>query len=390
MLRTIGLICWTAGLLSPGGCNSETTQAALPTEDLGPTTDSGPTPVSDAETEDTKEPDPVETVTGLPPLPTLQYEFETVEIPAGAEYSGWCQSWVLNNPEEIWVNTVSLDTDGGYHHSNWFFVPEGKHDYPDGLWKKCYSTGFSEIEAALLGGVLFAQSTQVDGETQTFPPGAAIRIPPYSRIIGATHLLNAKTQPLTTGLRMTLQPVRKDDVITPLTPFRLSYLDLAIPKKTKVDFTGECLFKATYEAVAERPLDMRLFWVLPHYHALGSGFRLEIAGGPRDGELIFEIGAFSPEPFGKMFEEPLDLSDVEGFRFTCSFNNTLDKKVWWGIGDNEMCVMLGFADSALALDMSVLETKSTDDTGEVIQNTGPCTIIPVSYEQDKDGGIPPE
>jgi hypothetical protein len=38
---------------------------------------------------------------------------------------------------------------------------------------------------------LFALSTQSHEETQQLPEGSAIRIPPYSRIIGASHLLNA-------------------------------------------------------------------------------------------------------------------------------------------------------------------------------------------------------
>ena len=319
----------------------------------------------------------------------MHNEFETVTLAPGAEFSGWCQSWVLNNSEEIWVNSVTLETDGGYHHSNWFFVPEGQHDYPDGLWKKCYSTGFSEVEAADSGGVLFAQSTQVVSEVQAFPPGVAVRIPPYSRIIGATHVLNYHAEPLTTGLRMTLQPIRESEVQVKMTPFRLSYLDLNIPAGAKADFTGDCEFRSTYEAVADTALDMQIYYLLPHYHALGDGFSLDIIGGPDDGKRIFELGTFSPEPFGLGFDQPVDLSEAQGLRFTCSYHNTLKKKVSWGIGDDEMCVLLGFADARLALDMSVIETTETVSEDGRLKSTGPCIIFPVPFDQNKPGGTPP-
>ncbi|HIA01393.1 MAG TPA: hypothetical protein EYN66_05715, partial [Myxococcales bacterium] len=101
-----------------------------------------------------------------------EHDFGTITLAPGEEHNGWCQSWVLNNETELWVNGLEFITQGGYHHSNWFFVPEGKHSYPDkSPWKNCYSKGFSEIDAALSGGVLYAQSTQVAREFQKFPAG---------------------------------------------------------------------------------------------------------------------------------------------------------------------------------------------------------------------------
>ncbi len=369
-------------ILVAGACTSTSPQTLDDTESPPETS---PETVDD----ETPTPDPDAGPTG-PTLEPMFHEFDTVALAPGVEHNGWCQSWNLNNPEALYINSVKLDTDGGYHHSNWFFVPEGKHDYPSGLWKKCYSNGFSEVDAALMGGVLFAQSTQVDGETQQFPPGVAVRIPPWSRIIGATHLLNPSVDPLETGLRMTLQPLPEAEVEVVLTPFRLSYLDLFIPPKSNADFTAECLFRQTYENVAEVPLDMKLYWVLPHYHVLGNGFRLELAGGERDGELIFQSEPWAPEPFGKVFETPFDVSGADGFRFTCSYYNTFDKVIEWGIGDDEMCVMLGFAESRLAFDMSVIEgeLEKVDDT--TYASTGPCVIAPIPYELDKEGGLPPE
>src|SRR5262245_21719733 len=63
---------------------------------------------------------------------TLDHDFGRQMITSGQEVDGLCQSWTLGNETELWVNKVVFTNDGGYHHSNWFFVPEGTYDVPDG------------------------------------------------------------------------------------------------------------------------------------------------------------------------------------------------------------------------------------------------------------------
>jgi hypothetical protein len=115
----------------------------------------------------------------------LEHDVSTLEVPAGVEDEDTCQSWTLNNPTELWVNSVTQYNDGAYHHANWFFVPDDEFELPDGAWR-CSEQDFSELVAALLGGYLFALSTQSLDETQRLPAGSAIRIPPYSRVIGSS------------------------------------------------------------------------------------------------------------------------------------------------------------------------------------------------------------
>src|SRR5258706_6264188 len=117
---------------------------------------------------------------------TIEHVVSTISVPAGAEDEDTCQSWTLDNPTELWVNSITQKNDGAYHHANWFFVPDNVLPLPDGTWS-CSQNMFSELTAALLGGYLFALSTQSLEESQALPTGSAIRIPPYSRIIGSSH-----------------------------------------------------------------------------------------------------------------------------------------------------------------------------------------------------------
>jgi len=319
----------------------------------------------------------------------LTYDFETVPLKAGEEIPSVCQSWMLNNETELWVNAVELQNNGGYHHSNWFFIPQGKHDYPLGAWYDCYNDGFSEIFAALEGGVLYAQSTQVKHDIQKFGDGVAVRIPPYSRIIGATHLLNVYPEDKTTELALSLYTIEEEAVAIKLTPFQLNYLDLQIEPKAESEFTSSCDFDALYQDVLGQSLDLKLHYILPHYHALGSGFDVSIYGGERDGEDLFNLGAFTADPWGRVFDPPIDLTGAKGLTFRCGYNNPRDEMVGQGIGDQEMCVLLGFAETPLAMDgRAENNTSAGPDAEGVYQNTSNCEMAGFGFSQNKPGGVP--
>ena len=88
----------------------------------------------------------------------------------------------LHNTETVYVNTVELTTGPGFHHSNWFFVPEHIFAGEDGTFN-CDDRNWDLAAAAATGGVLFAQSTQSTSEVQAFPAGYAIPLTPKSKLI---------------------------------------------------------------------------------------------------------------------------------------------------------------------------------------------------------------
>src|SRR5690606_30744503 len=143
-------------------------------------------------------------------------------------------------------NTVTMVNDGGFHHSNWFAVPEEVFPGEDGFWK-CSDRGYLELTAAIEGTVLFAQSTQSREEVMALPAGAVIKIPPRHKLIAGVHLLNIASVDLESELRMALDIIHPRDVDAVLTPMHLDYRDLALPASKRSRFTGDCSFAATYE-----------------------------------------------------------------------------------------------------------------------------------------------
>src|SRR5512139_1919268 len=101
---------------------------------------------------------------------TRTFAFGPFHIEPSEEVDGSCVQISLDNDEYMNVNVVELTTGAGFHHSNWFFVPETTFPGADGTFR-CDDRLFDQAVAAIRGGVIFAQSTQAPHELQQFPAG---------------------------------------------------------------------------------------------------------------------------------------------------------------------------------------------------------------------------
>lgn len=314
-------------------------------------------------------------------------DVSTMTVAAGHEDEDTCQSWTLNNKTELWVNSITQTNDGAYHHANWFFVPDDQFKLPDGTWP-CAANNFDEVVAALQGGYLFALSTQSHEETQTMPAGAAIRIPPYSRIIGASHLLNASDAAITTTMHIQIDTIPPADVTAKLAPARIQYHDLHIDPTTSSSFTTECDI-ASAMAKLNTPFQYKLMYTLTHYHQLGMYQQLEIMGGPMDGTVVMRHDGYGNNA-GTAIDQPIDLAAIgaTGLRLTCGFDNPRSVEVGWGIGDQEMCVIALQAVTTIGFEGDV--NDGTDVRGSVVggevQHSGACAMTAFPWDFEKPGG----
>lgn len=290
----------------------------------------------------------------------------------GEEVSGLCRSWTLGNETELWVNAVELEQNEASHHSNWTFTPEDTFPGPDGTWK-CKERGYNQLSAALAGGVIYAQSTQATREVQKFPDGVAVRIPPRSRIISDVHILNTSEKAITGHITFGVYAVPVESVKVKLAPFHLVYDGLAIPPRASSRFTGECELDSHFQKEAQTPLSMKVYYLLPHTHSLGRRFFLEAVGGPSDGKSLIDVRGYNGEARGRRYGPPIDLAGAKALRFGCEFENPRDDVIHYGIGDQEMCEVLGFAESPIAFESSVNEAKEDGVDGAIKKFTGACS-----------------
>ncbi len=322
----------------------------------------------------------------------IEKDVTTITVQGGEEDEDICQSWTLNNPTELWVSAVGQSNQGGYHHANWFFVPDDQYVYPDGEVWSCQAADFDEIVAALIGGYLFALSTQSEDELQGLPEGSAIRIPPYSRIVGASHILNASPSAIETTMHLAIHTIPPEQVVAKMAPAQSRYHDLTIAPDARSSFTSECLLDQAYDERVGGALDYKLHHVLFHYHQLGAYAQVELAGGPNDGEVVARHDGYG-ENLSVSLVPPLDLAakQAQGLRFTCGYDNPRSDVVGWGIGDQEMCVIALQAETDLAFAGDVgYETGAQVGVAEdgELQYSGPCSLTAFKWDFTKPGGPP--
>ncbi|MEM7139181.1 MAG: hypothetical protein AAF500_21590 [Myxococcota bacterium] len=289
---------------------------------------------------------------------TLTHEFEPFEIGSGEEQLDFCQSWKLNNAEPIFVSAISQSNGGGWHHSNWFFVPEGTYmpnpetddegATEEGTWR-CEDRGFRERGAAAVGGVFFAQSTQAFEEEQRFPVGAALEIPPNSVIVGQVHLLNLSAAPLTSALQFDLTTTPASEVDTPLQLVNLSNGSLAIPDGGESRFGMTCDLGSVFDSVIGETPDYSIYYVLPHYHEWGNYFRLSVVDDEGNDETVYELSRGIGEALGRTLDPPFRSRGARYMRMECGYLNDTGDTITWGFQGKEMCETLVYIDGGVKM-----------------------------------------
>lgn len=308
----------------------------------------------------------------------LRHDFAEFTVEAGQESIGRCQSWTLDNEEPIFVHAVELEQNEASHHSNWTFVPDQYFDGPDGVWP-CDEREYHQTTAALYGGVLYAQSTQATHEVQRFAPGMVVQIPAHARIIGDVHLLNVTPEPITGHASLSIYGIDERDVSVNLAPIHMTYDGLAIPPQTRSRFSAACDLQSAFEDSGVSRFDVKLVWLLPHTHAQGRRFFIDVIGGDLDGQSLLDVGGTLGEAMGRQFDPPLALTGATGLEFGCEFENPRDEPIGWGFGDQEMCEFLGFADSTALFETRIEEANDAGERDGMPTFTGPCSSLVVPW-----------
>lgn len=292
--------------------------------------------------------------------PDFTHEFPVLSVLSRQELPDQCMSWTLNNDEPIWVNTVRAENEGGFHHSNWVYVPDTAFPGEDGNWP-CADRGFSTVAAATMGGVFFAQSTQSPTDEQRFPEGVAFQVPAHARVIGQVHALNLRAEDIETLFRFDVFTIAEAEVAVRLRS--MSFTNLAL------DIAPQATTHAQMDCPMPDP-DFDVYYVLPHYHELGRTMRVSVIGGPNDGVEVFHATADYGDPLGGTLSPAVQVRQASQLRITCEYDNPRDTSVGYGIGDQEMCVVLIYSDS------------ERQAGGLANANSGPAQIIDGNHVTD--------
>ncbi len=303
--------------------------------------------------------------------------FGPFEVGPGEEVTSKCVQITLGNVEDLFINSVELETGPGFHHSNWFYVPESTCRGDDGTYD-CNDRDFSEPVAAVFGGVLFAQSTQSERETQQFPAGVIVRIPARSKLVTQIHLLNSSETTLHLAPQITLQPIPEADVSIILSAISFQNHALALPPNMESRFTVECDLSQQHQQMLSRAPDFKIYYGLGHYHELGTGLAIEAMTAEGDTVPVFSTENRVGDAMGGPIDPAFDMTGFSKLRFSCEYFNPRQATVRWGVGDQEMCVFLAFSDSPLNWGGGVNTDQEPDNpvqVGNAMHFTNSCTVL---------------
>lgn len=185
------------------------------------------------------------------------------------------------------------------------------------------------------GTVLFGSSTQIEvDEWQTFPEGMAFRIKDDFEIVARMHYLNASSKAVAVGPSYRWYTIDEASLKQELGPFIWVLTGFEIPPKSQLEYGTTCPV----------PEPMHVVNMMPHMHKLGVNMSAWFHGGALDGQNFLSSPGYDPERGVVVQYDPaIDLSQGTGFGFSCTWNNTYDKTIVEGQGDNEMCMMFGYA-----------------------------------------------
>lgn len=285
---------------------------------------------------------PIDSPPGAPAVITLP--FGPFDLPPTSEDTADCVQLTLHNDAPVYVNTVELTTGDGFHHSNWFYVPEYTFAGDDGTFN-CNSRGFDVAVAAIQGGAIFAQSTQDPHEIQQFPAGHVVKVPAHNKLVAQIHLLNSSDDAIHLAPTIALTPIAEADVTTILAGVSFEDQALGLPPHAQSAFTLDCDLGPGYQKVLGKAPDFHVFYALAHYHVLGTGFHLDAVKPDGTTTPIFGTENMVGDALGGPVAPSFDMSGYTRMRVTCDYYNDRDTTVGWGNGDAEMCIFLAFTDS---------------------------------------------
>lgn len=303
--------------------------------------------------------------------------FGPFDVAPGQEVTTQCVQITLHNEHDLFVNSIDLQTGPGFHHSNWFFIPESTFRGDDGTYT-CSDRDFSEPVAALFGGVLFAQSTQNPHETQQFPEGVIIRIPARSKLVTQIHLLNSTEDPIHLEPAITLRPIPESAVTTVLSAISFQNHALALPPNMESKFTVECDLTEQHQMKLGRDPDFQIFYGLGHYHELGTRLLIEAVTADGAATPVFSTENRVGDAMGGPLDPAFDMTGFAKLRFSCDYFNPRASTVRWGNGDQEMCVFLAFSNSPLNWGGGVNTDQDPENpvqVGNQMQFTNHCDVL---------------
>jgi hypothetical protein len=258
---------------------------------------------------------------------------ETVLSPGEEIEPCWIFPLDVTGPSRL-VGGAVLRTHPGMHHGN----ITTRRKTGEGFRECLPGDGDSGTDVINGGGnVLFGSSTQIAGdEWYRFADGEGYRVRDDFEIVARMHFLNPSDQEITVAPTYEWFTIDEAKLVNELGAFIWMYSNFEIAPQSTLTATADCSLPGTHP--------MHVVSLLPHMHKLGTSLDATYVGGPFDGMKFLDSPGYDPDNgVLTQYDPPVDLTEATGITFSCTWHNTFDKTIREGVGDNEMCMIFGYA-----------------------------------------------
>ena len=166
----------------------------------------------------------------------------------------------------------------------------------------------------------------------TLPAGVALKIAPATAVDLNAHYFNRTNFVLTGQNYLNMYTVPRASVQYEAKTLDLNNFDINIPPYTRRTLTKTFTFNTV----------TRVVMLTSHFHKLGETFVIKIAGGSRNGEVVYSNTDWE-HPLVKSFATPIVLQPGEGLTSVVTYYNPSSLGVGFGFtSQDEMNIIFGY------------------------------------------------
>lgn len=271
------------------------------------------------------------------PLPEqgLQFHVAPFEIPANTDRELFIYQ-ELNNAEQLYIKSFEITMAPGSHHFILYNFDENlaTNIYPQsGLIRDVYNDngGYNFATLYYTQFHQFVVGTQWPKTRYTFPEGVALPVPANSGFDVNSHYANRSDAPIMGEVYANIHTVNQSEVVYEAKILNLNNNEFSLPAGQVTTLEKEFKFSE----------ERHVFQLWSHAHSHMVSFKVFIAGGDRDGELIYVAYDWEHPPILQL-DPPLVLNAGEGFRLETTYDNDEDRALGFGLrSTDEMMILFG-------------------------------------------------
>ncbi len=179
---------------------------------------------------------------------------------------------------------------------------------------------------------VFLSGTQWPIMDYRFPPGVALELDPGTSFDINPHYINRTDETRDGEIHINLQYANPASIQRKAKVLNLNNLDLVLPPKRVTTVTKSF-------TMSER---VQVFQLFSHAHQHMIEFRVELEGGPRDGEVVYRALDWEHPPILEL-DPPLEINAGDAIRLVATYNNTTDQILGFGFrSEDEMMILFGY------------------------------------------------